>query len=329
MRTFVLFRLLAVVALIFMTHSVYAKQSDSLVEKVEQLAKTADANRQDWQAQFDAGCCYLDTMFSASEYMQAETYLRRALDIALAQEVKRDTILGKTLMAMSSLYARRNNHKEMLEYHHKAVEAYANELGLSDVCIPSHIANLASEIIVLCMGKPGSGADIVDAIKLLRGALHLYHQIPEEQQTSSGEDIETASALAYELFLTEQLNLMKDKVWLWTDNGNNKKYIVLAFDNWTLEYPVGFLATLQYNVQNNRHASDRKRGIIRMDEQGNVVELEHGEIDFNYIYEMDGNNFTLNKNNTFRLIRVTPERLKELIDALHTFEQKKQNRLRD
>lgn len=66
-----------------------------------------------------------------------------------------------------------------------------------------------------------------------------------------------------------------------------------------------------------------------MDEQGNVVELEHGEIDFNYIYEMDGNNFTLNKNNTFRLIRVTPERLKELIDALHTFEQKKQNRLRD
>ena len=324
MKTLAFTRFLTVVTLVSMTHSVFAQQSDSPLKEAGQLAKTADDNRQDWQAQYDAGCCYLDSTFSTSQYMETETYLRRALDIALAQEVKRDTILGKTLMAMSNLSARRSNHKEMLEYHQKAVQAYVYELGPSDVAIPPLIASLASSMMVsYCMGAEGT-ATLTDAIKLFRTALQLYDQLPEEQQIRGGrKDVETTSAFAHELLMVEQQNLMKDNVWQWTDNDDSKKYILLAFDNWTLEYPVGFFATLLYNTQNNRQASDRKRGMILMDEQGNVIEREHGQFDFNFNYILEGSNYMLNKSNTLRLTHVTSKRRKELIDTLHTFEQKK------
>ena len=289
MKALTFTRLLAAVVLAFMAYSVDARQSDSIKEKAERLALTADANRQNWQAQYDAGCCYIDTTFSTSQYIEAELYLRRALDIAMAQEVKRDTILGKTLMAMSTLSAYRNDTKEMLEYHQKAVKAYIDEFGLTNAIIPPHLANLASNMMAsYCMGAEGI-ATLTDAIKLFRSALHLYDQLPEEQQTLGGkEDAETASAYAYELLLAEQQNYIKDKVWQWTDIEDNKKYFLLAYDNWTLEYPAGFFATMVYNFQNNKLASDRKRGLILMDEQGNVTEREHGNIDFNFNWIIAG-----------------------------------------
>lgn len=312
-------------ALTCTTLSVSAQQAESVSEKAERLATFADANRQNWQAQYDAGICYLDTLFSASEYMEAETYLRRALDIAQAQEVKRDTILGKTLMAMSALYSCRKSPKDIREYHGKAVQAYIEELGPSDAVVPPLIACLASETMAFyCMGGEG-GADITDAIKLFRLALQLYSQLPDEQRAGGKDDVETAFSYTLEILLTEQKNLLKDKVWQWTDmEDNGKKYIVLAFDDWTLEYSTGLFATMLYNVQNNIPASDRKRGMILMDEQGNVVERIHGQVDFNFKYRIEGNNYVLNKDNTLRLTSVTPERRKELLDALYAFEQRQQ-----
>lgn len=324
MKASILTRLMTAVVLICTIHPVSAQQTESVSEKAERLAAFADANRQNWQAQYDAGMCYLDTLFSASEYMEAETYLRRALDIAQAQVVKRDTILGKTLMAIGNLSSGRNRPKDMLEYHGKALQAYVEELGPSDAVIPPLVACLASETFALYM-RGESGADITDAIKLFRLALQLYSQLPDEQQAGGKEDVETAYSYALEILLVEEKNLSKDKVWQWTDvNDNGKKYDVLAFDDWTLENTSGLLATILYNVQNNIPASDRKRGMILIDEQGNVEERIHAQIDFNMKYGIEGNNYVFNQDNTLRLTRVTPERRKELIDALHTFEQKQQ-----
>ena len=321
-------RFLTTAVFAILTLSISAQQTETLIEKAERLAKVADSNRQDWQAQYDAGNCYLDSIFSASQFMEAETYLRRALDIAQAQEVKRDTILGKTLIAMSSLSSKRKNYKESLDYHKKAVQSCIDEFGLSNALIPSLFTNLASYMSVLSMSANGADVDMNEAIKLLHSALYLYSLLPEKEQDNSREDIETATAIAHEIFLIRQQNmmkdLMKDNVWLWTNKDDGKKYIVLAFDNWTLEYPIGFFATLLFNGENERKASDRMRNLILIDEQGNVSEVEHGQIDFNYAFTLENNKFVLNENNTFHLRHVTPERRKELIDALHTFEKTKQ-----
>lgn len=321
-------RFLTTAVFAILTLSISAQQTETLIEKAERLAKVADSNRQDWQAQYDAGNCYLDSIFSASQFMEAETYLRRALDIAQAQEVKRDTILGKTLIAMSSLSSKRKNYKESLDYHKKAVQSCIDEFGLSNALIPSLFTNLASYMSVLSMSANGADVDMNEAIKLLHSALYLYSLLPEKEQYNSREDIETATAIAHEIFLIRQQDmmkdLMKDNVWLWTNKDDGKKYIVLAFDNWTLEYPIGFFATLLFNGENERKASDRMRNLILIDEQGNVSEVEHGQIDFNYAFTLENNKFVLNENNTFHLRHVTPERRKELIDALHTFEKTKQ-----
>lgn len=319
-------RFLTTAVFAILTLSISAQQTETLIEKAERLAKVADSNRQDWQAQYDAGNCYLDSIFSTSQYMEAETYLRRALDIAQAQEVKRDTILGKTLIAMSNLYSNRNNYIESLNYHKKAVQSYINELELSNDFIPSQLASLASYMITL---SSNIGINLSEAINLLHTALHLYSLLPEEEQDNKYKgDIETATAHAHEFFLIMQQNmmmdLMKNNVWQFTNEDDGKKYIVLAFDNWTLEYPVGFFANLTFNTLNEKKASERMRNLILMDEQGNISEIEHGNINLSYKYSLKNNKFVLDENTTFRLMHVTPERRKELIDALHTFEKTKQ-----
>lgn len=135
MKTFVLTTFL----LVSLALPVSSQVQETAKEKAERLAAFADANRQDWQAQYDAGICYADTTVSGTELLPAEMYLARALDIANAQSTMRDTILAKSLVAMSKLYLIRNKVSDAVDYYEKAVNALADELGAEDPLIPKHI----------------------------------------------------------------------------------------------------------------------------------------------------------------------------------------------
>ena len=116
-------------------------------------------------------------------------------------------------------------------------------------------------------------------------------------------------------FLMEHREKMKDKVWQWYNPEDGKLYTVLAFDNWTLEQPEGFIAAMFSHEE--KKEEDMKHGLIIMDEQGKVREMIHGEFSWNIWWNCKNDKFSLSDKSSIRLATVTPERRQELIEALN------------
>lgn len=308
---------MTVVALISMTLSASAQQVENITG--EQLAKAADAAPQDWQKQFDAAKCFLETGDSAN-VVKAEKYATRALEIAQAQTVKRDTILGKSLEMMSFIGSCQKNFDKMIGYYDMAIRAYVDELGYQNAAIPPRIAAMASSKFLLAFGGVYGYGD-VDAVKSLREAFWLNEQLPEGQRAEGLEQAETIFAFAHEMMMAEQKRLMKDKVWQWTNATDGKTYTIVGFDEWTLEQPDGFFATMIYNTQNAGGDTKDKHHLLMMDEQGNISEY-HGEFVYQINFNVKANTYRLTDSTNLRLVSIPAERRQQIIEAVRAFKQK-------
>lgn len=310
---------LVMAAVAFMCVAVSASAQQVESEKGEQLAKAADEAPQDWQKQFDAAKFYFETGDS-TKVAQAEKYATRALEIAQAQTEKRDTILGKSLEMMSYIGGAQKNFDKMIGYYEMAIRAYVDELGYQNAAIPPRIAFLGSHKFLLGMvGIYGNGD--VDAVKALREAFLLNAQLPEDQRTKGLEEAETIFAFAHELIMFEQKNLMKNKVWHWTDATDGKTYTILGFDEWTLEQPDGAFATMFYNTQNDGENAENEHLLLLMDEQGNISEF-HGNFEYHIRFNLKDNTYRLDDSTNLRLITIPAERRQQIIEALRAFKQK-------
>ena len=317
----IMMTLAAVLCCAMTTTVVNAQEAESSVKKGERLAKAADEAPQDWKKQFYAAEFYLNESKGTPDPKLAEKYATRALEIAQSQTEKRDTILGKSLELMSTIGMYNHNIDQMIGYYDQAIRAYVDELGYNNAAIPSRIAFLASLKWMLCsMGAYAYGD--ADAVKTLREAFVLNDQLPEGQKAEGMQDAMTVYALSHELLMAEQKQLMKDKVWQWTDQADGKTYTILAFDDWTVDQPTGLIATLHIDNRNGKKEPDFKRGLVLMDEQGNITERKPGEFVFNVQFNQKGNAFRLNEKTTLRVVNIPSEKYQQIIDAFHKFEKK-------
>ena len=302
--------LTAAVALICMSLNVPAQQETSILkQKGEKLSKAADADPQNWRKQYDAA----DFFLTIKDTTQSEKFAQRALEIAQKMEVKKDTILPKSLELIAGCYLIKNDYPQMLNAYDVAIRAYIDEFGYQNKLIPPRIANIACWKNMMYMFNMYAFGD-VECIKHLREATMLNNQLPEEQRATGLEETETAYAMAQEMLLAEHQRKMKDKVWQWYNPEDGKLYTILAFDNWTLEQPEGFLAAML--SLDEKKKEEMKHGLILMDEQGKVREMVHGEFSFNIYWNCFKDKFTLGEKSSIRLATVTPERRQEMIEAL-------------
>ena len=303
------------------TTVVNAQEAESTIKEGERLAKAADDAPQDWQKQHDAAAFYLNDTNGSSNLILAEKYAARALEIAKSQTFKRDTILGKSFELMSALGMYNQNVDQMIGYYDQAIRAYVDELGYQNAAIPPRIAFLASLKWMLHSSGAYAYGD-ADAVKTLREAFLLNNQLPEGQRAEGMEDAETIYALSHEILMAEHRQQMKDKVWLWTDQADGKTYTILAFDDWTVEQPAGFLATMFVDNQNGKKAPDLKCGLVLMDEQGNITERKPTEFLWNVNFNQKGNAYRLTDQTNLRVVRIPSEKRQQIIDAFHKFEKK-------
>ena len=304
--------LMAAVALICMTVNVAAQQPNSLKQKAEKMAKAADADPQNWRKQFDA--CEL--FLKINDMEQGEKYAQRALEIAEKMEVKKDTILPKSLGAMAVLYLQKQDYEKMLYFQDMAIRAYIDEFGYQNKLIPPVIAQMGVLKNMITLRGVYPYGD-VECIRSLREAYILNGQLPEGERATGLEETETVNAIAHEMLLMEHQRAMKDKVWMWTNHTDGKTYTILAFDDWTLEQPEGLFSTMWRIAQGEKEAEEMKHGLIMMDEQGKVTELIHGEFSFNLLSTASTGTFSLDKTSNIHLVSVTPERRRQMIDALN------------
>ena len=313
--------LAAVLCCAMTTTVVNAQEAESPIQKRERLVKAADDAPQDWKKQYDAAEFYLNESNGTPNTILAEKYATRALEIAQSQTVKRDTILGKTLELMTTLGMYNKNFEQMIGSYDQAIRAYVDELGYQNAAIPPRIAFLASLKWML----HSSGAYVygdADAVKTLREAFILNNQLPEGQRAEGMEDAETIYALSHEMLMAEHKQLMKDKVWLWTDQADGKTYTIWAFDDWTVDQPAGFMATMFIDNQNGKKAPDFKHGFVLMDEQGTITERKPTEFAWDVNFNQKGNAFRLTDQTNLRVVSITSEKHQQIIDAFHQFEKK-------
>ena len=317
----IMMTLAAVLCCAMTTTVVNAQEAESPIKKGERLAKAADDAPQDWKKQYDAAEFYLNESKGTPNTILAEKYVTRALEIAKGQTVKRDTILGKSLELMSAIGMYNKNVDQMIGYYDQAIRAYVDELGYQNAAIPPRIAFFASMKWMLnSMGAYAYGD--IDALKLLREAFQLNNQLPEGQRAEGMEDAETLYALSHEILMAEHKQLMKDKVWLWTDQADGKTYTILAFDDWTVDQPAGLMATMFVDNQNGKNESDFKYCLVLMDEQGNITVRKPTEFVWNVNFNQKGNAFRLSDKTNLRVVSITSEKHQQIIDAFHQFEKK-------
>ena len=303
------------------TTVVNAQEAESLIKKGESLRKAADDAPQDWQKQYDAAEFYLNDSNGTPNPTLAEKYANRALEIAQSQTEKRDTILGKSFELMSTVGMCNRNYDQMIGCYDQAIRAYIDELGPNNAAIPSRIAFLASMKWWLFQSGNYICGD-ADAVKTLREAFILNQKLPEGQRAEGMEDAMTLYALSHEMLMVEHKQLMKDRVWLWTDRADGKTYTILAFDDWTVDQPVGFIATMHIDIQTGKKESDFKYGFVLMDEQGNITERKPSEFVWNVKFNQKGNAYRLNDETNLRVVSIPSEKRQQIINAFHKFEKK-------
>lgn len=308
---------LGLVAMMMMA-GMNAQQTESYLEKGQRLAKAADESPQDWKKQYYAASHYLSNTEGTPLVLLGEKYANRTLEIAQGLTVQHDTILGKTLELMSALELIKKDYEKMLNYYDQAIRAYVNELGEQNAAIPPRIAVLASNKFILSQAGVYSNGDL-EAIRHLREAFWINQQLPEEQRANGMDDAETLFAISHEYLIAEQMNLMKDKVWQYIIDG--KKYIILALDKWTLEQPYGLFASMSEIIQNEKKGSDLKRGLVLMDEQGNITELFDHSFQFLLSYNMHDNTYVLNDDTPLRVLSIPAEKRQQIVEAFKEFEK--------
>ena len=314
--------LAAVLCCAMTTTVVNAQEAESPLQKRERLVKAADNAPQDWKKQYDAAEFYLNESNGTPNPILAEKYATRALEIAKSQTEKRDTILGKSFELMSIIGMYNKNADQMLGSYDQAIRAYVDELGYQNAAIPSRIAFLGS-LKWMLYSTGGYAYGDADAVKTLREAFLLNNQLPEGQRAEGMENAETVYALSLEALMAGHRQLMKDKVWLWTDQTDGKTYTILAFDDWTLEQPAGLMATMFVDNQNGKKAPDLKCGLVLMDEQGNITERRPTEFVWNVDFNQKGNAFYLSDKTNLRVVSIPSEKRQQIIDAFHKFENNK------
>ena len=302
------------------TTVVNAQEAESPIKKGERLAKAADDAPQDWRKQYDAAEFYLNDSNGSPNPKVAEKYATRALEIAKSQTVKRDTILGKSFELMSGLGMANNNIDQMIGCYDQAIRAYVDELGYQNAAIPPRIAFLASLKWLLHSTGAYAYGD-ADAVKTLREAFILNNQLPEGQRAEGMEDAETIYALSHEILMAEHKQLMKNKVWLWTDQADGKTYTILAFDDWTVDQPAGFITTMFMDNQSGKKEPDFKYGFVLMDEQGTITERKPTEFVWNVNFNQKDNAYRLSDKTNIRVVSIPSEKRQQIIDAFHQFEK--------
>ena len=312
----ILMTLAAVLCCTMTATVVNAQEAESSFQKRERLVKAADDAPQDWKKQYDAAEFYLNEDNGTPNPILAEKYATRALEIAKNQTVKRDTILGKSFELMSIIGMFNKNADQMIGSYDQAIRAYVDELGYQNAAIPSRIAFFAS-LKWMLYSSGGYAYGDADAVKTLREAFLLNNQLPEGQRAEGMEEAETIYALSLETLMAEHRQLMKDKVWLWTDQADGKTYTILAFDDWTLEQPAGLMATMFVDNQNGKKAPDLKRGLVLMDEQGNITERRPTEFVWNVNFIQKGNAYRLSDKTNLRVVKISSEKRQQIIDAFH------------
>ena len=278
-------------------------ETESKNEEMLRLTKTADENPTDWKAQFDAGMLLVNKGTEMYNPAQAEKYFERLFHLAINynKEIP-DSVIGMTgftLMMLSTA-----PEKEDLDRALFYIDAmrHADKLGVD--------LNKGLVYMFDAFGAMYSMGE-EEAERSLFYMTDLRNRLTKDKK-SGIEHTDFFTFMLYNKLMSKYKEMFSDKLMELTLDGKN--YIPLSIDEWNIEKPFAGASDL-LNVMDRDHET-----LYYCCDDGTVTDDLHGQISCSFYADKDG--VKPQDDTNVRLITVTPERRKQLVEAYRKYMKK-------
>ena len=239
-----------------MTSTVAIAQNDvdEVLKQVEQKVKLADKEQTDGKLQLQAARALVrDDLGERRDPDRALIYANRALKIAEAQTVLKDTLKGHTYLTLGGIYFGKRDLGKAIDCYEKGLEYIGQELGRYDRWT---IYNK------ICIGN-----FIMTSLDIRRGSLIVQQAFLDSEMTPEDQRIQNISELSFlyelsiEYLMADIANRMQCGLPLLFYEG--KRYLVLETDTWNMEQPiVGWLMPSIMNMLQGKNKEEKSKMIL-------------------------------------------------------------------
>ena len=202
---------------------------DEVLKQVEEAVKLADKQPADGMLQLKAGQALIwNELGDRKDYDRSLNYANRALQIAEAQAVLKDTLKARAYLLLGDIYLNKRDLNKAFDCCEKGLDALTQELGRYDPW------TISMKIYV--------GYSIMGAMDIRRGALMIQQAFldselaPEDKRIQNIEDLNSLYELSLEYQMAQMAKIMKYGLPLIVFEG--RRYLILEAGDWNMEMPI-------------------------------------------------------------------------------------------
>ena len=289
-------------------------EAEEALKELEQKVKLADQKQKDGKAQLNAAAaCINEQLGDKKDLQRGLMYAERALKIAEAQTVLKDTLLGQTHYALGAIYMQQNDYAKAIENFEKAMNAFERELGADDP-----VTNGTKMVCSYMMMQ----AQPFRAFPYLQEAFYNNSIAPEEKRITNMDEANILLEMSLEMLIAAYTKYFDTAVPLIVRDGN--PYLLVQSGDWNIEKPlVGWMVPTLMRTEEENEAFEGDEGIIAdSDFNFTVIPAEDkGEttLTFNFRHFLNNPRTIVSSSDDSRILFLSPEAYDQLLSKFREF----------
>lgn len=272
------------------------EESESKIEKMLRLTKTADENPTDWKAQLEAGHFLLDKENGMYNQSQAGKYYERIYHLATDynKEIP-DSIIREAGMMLMTVATDKKNVDQALFYIDEMIHAQKVGVDVPD----EYLISIAGWGMLYSMMKE-------DFVKSFSYVMDMREKLTQNK-TPGIEYTDVFTSVMFERLIEKYKDMFGDKVMELILDG--KKYYIISMNDWNIEKPLmGWMQKAEGKTT------------LLYGEDGKVYDDKHGPMEYSFQYYKDG--VKPKEGANAQLITLTPERRQQMVEAYRNYMKK-------
>ena len=289
-------------------------QAEEAVKYMEQKVKLADAKPKDGKVQLDAAtACINDVLGDRKDLQRGLAYAGRALEIAEAQTVLKDTLLGQANYVLGAIYMQQNDYAKACEYFERSMNAFERELGADDP-----VTNGTKLVYSYMMMQ----AQPFRAFPYIQEAFYHNSIAPEDKRITNMDEAHVVLEASLEMLIAAYTNLYRTAVPTVVIDGN--RYLLVQSGDWNIERPlVGWLVPTLLRSDEENAAFVGDEGIV-CDGDFNFTVIPAGDkektaLTFNFRHFLSNPRTLASLPDDSRIFFLPPETYEQLLGKFREF----------
>ena len=288
--------LAALVCIAALKANAQTAEPESKVDKMLRLAKTADENPKDWNAQLEAGHFLLDKENGLYNQSQAAKYYERIYHLAVGynKEIP-DSVFREAGIMLMTLSTDKNNLDKSLFYIDEMIRAPKVGVDIPD----EYLNSIVGWGMLYCMMKE----DFAKSLSYMMG----LRESLAKNNTPGIEYTDAFTAIVFERLVEKYKKMFSDKVMELTFD--DQKYYIIAMNDWNIESPLmGWMQETE------------GKPTLLYGEDGKVYDDKHGPMEYSFQYYKDG--IKPKEGANAKLVTPTPEHRQQMVEAYRNYMKK-------